>query len=530
MKQTLTLGRQLMLGVTTVMIPISSLVLIAWFALLNPMFEDSFFQIVRRGTIAETNVIAQRYAFEIAAPITQKIKNSLKAELKKHSNSVAYILLDDNRRPKIKVSSDTNIDLETIYKEALATDKEYSYIAGEYVVAQVPVKTEEIVRGYLIQIRSIKKCRKSQLAISLLMTGLLVVSFLGMFFGIALIGRRAAKPIADIAVFAQRIADGNLQKLEGKRKIVGSAEVTQLAGAVYDIAEALRGQVISIKELIDDASLMSKEVSGATSQLATSASEQAAAVTETAATVEEMEKNGQSASTKAHQIVEMADKTTEASIRGRQAVDTTSNIIFKIKDDSKQISARSKVLLSSVEEIGNVIGSVNSIAEQSKILAVNASIEAAKAGEYGVGFVVVAQEVKDLAQQSKEATEQITRTLITIRKAIEGMVSLASSGERRTEEGVHMVSNAGAIVNDLSEAIKENSNVANVISTSVNQQTLGLSQIATAISQINISATENQKISRQIEKSTKIVTTSLEKLSKLVDGWRVNDNEKSIGG
>ena len=68
--------------------------------------------------------------------------------------------------------------------------------------------------------------------------------------------------------------------------------------------------------------------------------------------------------------------------------------------------------------------------------------------------------MKDLAQQSKEATEQITKTLTGIRHAIEGMVSTAATGERRTDEGVKMVANAGAIVNDLSEAIRENSDFA----------------------------------------------------------------------
>jgi len=281
-----------------------------------------------------------------------------------------------------------------------------------------------------------------------------------------------------------------------------------------------RLQVGSIKELITEISTVSKDAASAMAHLASSAAEQAAAVSETASTVEEMEQAGKSAAGNANEIVEASSRTTEVSISGRQAVESASRIILLIKDSSQEMSERSKNLLASVEEIGNIISSVNAIAEQSKILAVNASIEAAKAGEYGVGFAVVAQEVKELAQQSKEATLEITGTLTAIRQAIELMVDTAQSGAKRTEEGVKMVGNAGAIVNDLSEAIRENSDFANVIATNVSQQSLGLTQIAAAIDQINSTALENQDITKKVEKSTKQMTGRLDELDTLIGMWK----------
>jgi methyl-accepting chemotaxis protein len=194
--------------------------------------------------------------------------------------------------------------------------------------------------------------------------------------------------------------------------------------------------------------------------------------------------------------------------------------MIQIKDDSQKIAEKSRLLLSQLEEVGNAIGSVNGIAEQSKILAVNASIEAAKAGQYGSGFAVVAQEVKDLAQQSKEATFQITGSLVAIRQAIEAMVGMAQAGEDRTADGAKMIRNAGAIVNDLSEAIRENSDFANVIATTVNQQTTGLTQIATAIDEINKSASENQTVSKTVEQSAREVLDTLIQLEELTDNWR----------
>lgn len=245
-------------------------------------------------------------------------------------------------------------------------------------------------------------------------------------------------------------------------------------------------------------------------------------MTETAATVEELEQSGKNVAGNANQIVEAADKTTKASIRGREAVKTANDIILQIKEDSQDISDKSRKLVSAVEEVVNIIRSVNGIAEQSKILAVNASIEAAKAGEYGSGFSVVAQEVKDLAQQSKDATREITGTLTTIRQAIESMVDTAQQGKERTEKGVTMIANAGAIMNDLSEAIRENSEFANVIESNIKQQAVGLTQIATSIEQINSTALDNQNISRKISLSTSKMTESFDLLTEMVGTWRTH--------
>ena len=96
----------------------------------------------------------------------------------------------------------------------------------------------------------------------------------------------------------------------------------------------------------------------------------------------------------------------------------------------------------------------------------------------------------------------------------------AQAGEQRTDEGVRMIANAGAIMNDLAEAIRENSDFANVIATNINQQTIALTQIATAIEEINSTALENQDISRKIEHSTRSMTRSVDKLSDLIGKWR----------
>jgi methyl-accepting chemotaxis protein len=393
-----------------------------------------------------------------------------------------------------------------------------SALRKHLIVAVAPALAEQQATGLVVYTESLADYFRFKSRLQLYALGAMLVCLLIAVGVVYLVGGRTARPINRLVDTAERLAAGDLRDI--RIDAAGSAETQRLGGAIKGMAEALQEQVAGIQKLTSDINAVTREVAQAMAHLSSSASEQAAAVAETASTVEEMEQAGKSAAANANQIADASEKTTEASIRGRAAVDTTSQLILRIKDDSQEISTKSKLLLTNLEEVGNIIGSVNSIAEQSKILAVNASIEAAKAGEYGMGFAVVAQEVKDLAQQSKEATLQITGTLSSIRHAIENMVGTAAGGERRTEEGVRTVANAGAIVNDLSEAIRENAEFATVIATSVNQQTLGLTQIASAIEQINISALENQEISRKIEDGIHRLSTSMERLSDLVGRWK----------
>jgi methyl-accepting chemotaxis protein len=500
-----------------------------YLAVFNPKLNAEVTDMVTRGALSNAKVIANKYNYEIQFASTKEefaeLSKHLLEDLNKEHTAVAVVLFDPEKKKTTEASKSYEIDLEKLYAPIVKKGEEVAVLKDDHVVAFTSINNEEnLPVSLLVLIESIKEYNDTQFDITLWM----VLAFIAIFFfilvSVGIVGKRAALPIRNIASHAERIAGGDLTELGQTEQSV--AETAALSKSVSEMARALRKQVLAIKELTANSSKVSRDVARAMANLAASATEQVAAVAETAATVEEMERTGKSVAKNAKQIVEAAEKSTEASVRGQGAVDTTSDIILKIKDDSKDISTKSKILLSNVEEIGNIINSVSAISGQSKILAVNASIQAAKAGKFGSGFAVVAREVKDLAGQSKEATEQITETLTSIRHAIQEMVGTAEMAEERTEQGVTSVSNAGAIVNDLSEAIREASDLANVINTSVVQQTIGLSQIASAIEQINISATENQDISRNIEKGTDELSVSLDQLGDIVGEWTTDQGQK----
>ena len=561
MKRQLSLGVNLTIRVGAVLAAVVGIlaVVFVWFA---SQLQDRLFTAVEASALAKARIVATDLAYDLSplaqedtpatrAPMISDISKKLEGVKASWETEVAtrrseadgevkakgaakkgtpgspggstefwLLAFDVKNRPS---GTTAGVSIDRLFPAGFKYGKDTTKLVGNVIVATAASKAEESVAGYVVYAESVEEFLRFRRYLLLAIGFSVLIGLALMVAGAIIVGRRAAAPINRIASTAQQMAAGELRRIDLRRENI--LETDNLSTSVSRMAEALRSQVISTKQLATEASQMSREVASAMAHLATSAAQQAAAVSETASTVEEMEKAGKSVGENARQIVDAAEKTTEASIRGRKAVDTTSEIILRIKDDSQDISAKSKTLLANVEEIGNIIASVNAIAEQSKILAVNASIEAAKAGEYGAGFAVVAQEVKDLAQQSKEATEQITKTLTGIRHAIEGMVSTAAAGERRTDEGVKMVANAGAIVNDLSEAIRENSDLANGIFSAITQQTLGLTQIAAAIEEINSSAAENQNISRKMEQSTRHMSDSLESLSKLVGKWKTSSED-----
>ena len=512
----------------------------------EPQLSATTNDVIEAGVLANAQTYAARWNYEILVNADGLKKNQLDPALQKHIQNVLktepavsgiaiFHLSSQTNDPQAKsgkkkkliarkqrADAQFAVDLKKLGK----MDKELTYIAGSNAYAGTPVKVEEDVIGYLLFARSIAAYHREMGMFRNGMTLTMVLFFIFQLIAIFLLGRRSGKPVTLLAKTTSQIAAGDLtQKVSPPRGAV--TEIAELSNAILDMSTAIHQQVSLIKSLTAKASGVSNNLARTMTHLAGSASEQAAAVSQTATTVEQMESSGKSVVDAVKRIVEAADRSATVSGRGRTAVATASGVMVKIKEESANIATHSRTLLGNVEEVGNIINSVNAISEQSKILAVNASIEAAKAGEFGAGFAVVAQEVKNLAGQSKEATEQITHTLMSIRQSVEMMVRLSRAGEDRTKQGVESIANAGAIVNDLSEAIQEASEVANEIESSVNQQTTGLSQIASAMDEINISASENQEISHNMERSTGELTEALQELSLLVDVWTTTETTET---
>jgi len=126
------------------------------------------------------------------------------------------------------------------------------------------------------------------------------------------------------------------------------------------------------------------------------------------------------------------------------------------------------------QQIVDIIATVNDLAQQSNFLALNASIEAAKAGEHGKGFAVVAMEVRNLAEQSQQATAQIKNILSEIQSTMNSAVLVTENGTQKVTDGVSLIQKTGDVINQLAEVVNQGASSARQISASANQQSLGV--------------------------------------------------------
>ncbi len=243
----------------------------------------------------------------------------------------------------------------------------------------------------------------------------------------------------------------------------------------------------------------SAEILATTTQVAAGAAETATAVSETTATVEEVKQTAQLASQKARYVSDSAQKASQVSQSGRRAVEEAIAGMHRIQEQMESIAESIVRLSEQGQAIAEIIASVNDLAEQSNLLAVNAAIEATKAGEQGRGFAVVAQEVKSLAEQSKQATAQVRSILGDIQKATAAAVLATEQGTKAVEAGVKQSGEAAEAIRLLTDSITEAAQAATQIAASSQQQMVGMDQVALAMENIKQASTQNVAGTRQAE-------------------------------
>ncbi|MBZ0303318.1 MAG: hypothetical protein K8J31_26485, partial [Anaerolineae bacterium] len=191
----------------------------------------------------------------------------------------------------------------------------------------------------------------------------------------------------------------------------------------------------------------------------------------------------------------------EVSRQGEEAVNDTFDGMELIRERVEKIAETILALSGRTQQIGEIIATVNALADQSKLLALNASIEAARAGEEGRGFAVVAMEVRQLAEQSRQATARIDDILNEIQQATNTAVMVTEEGSKGTELGMGLVTRAGDAIRDLATTLAEVTQAAVQIAASTHQQTNGMSQLSAAMFQIKQASAQASASSRQTEQS-----------------------------
>lgn len=298
-------------------------------------------------------------------------------------------------------------------------------------------------------------------------------------FGVA---RHLTTPVAKAAQLSDRIARGDLAVDERDADTTAREdEIGQLLRGFVAMRESVRGSMSSIKTNAVDLAAQAAQVGSTASEYSASAAEQASSVQEASTTIEEVRQLAEASVRSAREVVESAEHAVDRGHKGMEAigeaVDTMERIGARVDGIAKSIAELSE----RNERIREVVDTVNELAEQSNLLAVNASIEAAQAGEHGRGFGVVASEVRNLATQSKRAAQQIRSLLVEIERATSEAVSASQEGSRRAIDGKKTIHSVRDVVEELATTLEKSSDRARHIAGSAAQSAQAISQVSEAL-------------------------------------------------
>lgn len=304
------------------------------------------------------------------------------------------------------------------------------------------------------------------------------------------------------------------------------SEQDTLGLALETMIKNLRHIVGELQSEVATLSSSSQEIVGSVSQVAAGSAETAAAVTETTTSVEELKQTAHISDEKAKDVLSSAEETLQIVNASEKSLQTTLEDMGQINEKMQIISAGIVKLSEHSQTIREIIDTVNDLAEQSNLLAVNAAIEAAKAGEHGKSFAVVAQEIRTLAEQSKAATVQVRSILNDIQNSTSEAVLATEQGSKAVAKGVSQSAQTSEFMQKLTQSMSRVAQAANQIAITSQQQLMGVDQVTVAMNSISDAAAQHVDHMKQIEFAVVSLNSVGETLKELTNKYHLNSDEQ----
>ncbi|MFW5734578.1 MAG: methyl-accepting chemotaxis protein [Oceanidesulfovibrio sp.] len=311
------------------------------------------------------------------------------------------------------------------------------------------------------------------------------------------------------------VAQGDLRvdiAPQSERDVMGKS----MQAMVYNLRELTQQSKEAIETLAESIS----EISASSAEFSSSAAETATSVTETSTTVDEVKQTATLANNKSRQVLENSQEAIRRAGEGKRYTQDIIDGMAQIHERMDFIAQHIIKLSDKSRMIGEIIQAVNDIADKSNILAVNASIEASKAGEEGKGFAVVAREIRSLSEQSKESTARIRAILEDISKATSTAVMATEEGTKAVARGEELSSRAGGVIQDLVHNANKDAQAASQIAASSQEELMGMEQVAQAMSSIKEATEQNVESASQLENSLGMLEDLIKGLTTIVQRYK----------
>jgi methyl-accepting chemotaxis protein len=353
----------------------------------------------------------------------------------------------------------------------------------------------------------------------------LIINILAVIFISILASKRITKPITQLLDATQTIKNGNL-----------NINISSMANdEIGKLAQNFNAMIVGLKDIIKQVAISAETVSAAAEEL-TACSEESAATTEqvmntsveisnsaekqvhaandAAKLVTQIVTNIQQISSDSSTVASVSEKTAQSAVVGgnsiEKAVHQMRNIETNVADSAEvvtKLGERSK-------EIGQIVDTIAGIAGQTNLLALNAAIEAARAGEQGRGFAVVADEVRKLAEQSQNAAKQIAHLIGEIQTDTDKAVIAMNKGSAEVKLGANMVSGAGSTFAEIITMTNQVSKQIQGISTAIESIAASSQQVVAAIQNINITSEDTARQTKEVSAATGEQAIAVEEINK----------------
>ncbi len=300
------------------------------------------------------------------------------------------------------------------------------------------------------------------------------------------------------------------QQLAGAANQAGQA-TSQIATTIQQVAKGTAQQSESINKTAMSVEQLSRAIDG----VARGAQEQSSAAVKSSNITSQMSQAILQVAGNAQNVTVQASKAASSALKGSQTMEETTASMRSIKEKVGLSTEKVRVMGQRSEQIGVIVETIEDIASQTNLLALNAAIEAARAGEHGKGFAVVADEVRKLAERASSATKEIAGLVKGIQTTVNEAVTAMDSGAKEVDNGVQRVNQAGQVLTEILEAAQAVNQQAEQAAAAAQQMSASANELVTAVDSVSAIIEENTASTEEMAANSSEVNEAIENIASI---------------